>query len=113
MILQVRPYLYDISVVNSTTWYALSYYKLYVTKDAGVTWNKVDNARYSTFKITNGIIFTYRDVSSSEVKSMPMYSTDGINYKENKLASKYGGEFFTLNGKVYYGYGQNLYRRKF
>ena len=106
-------YLYDISVVNSTTWYALSYYKLYVTKDAGVTWNKVDNARYSTFKITNGIIFTYRDVSSSEVKSMPMYSTDGINYKENKLASKYGGEFFTLNGKVYYGYGQNLYRRKF
>jgi photosystem II stability/assembly factor-like uncharacterized protein len=96
---------------NTTTWYSVSQYSLYVTKDSGTSWNKVDNASYDNLKVTNGIIFSNRGVSSSEMK--PVYSTDGINYKENKLASKNGYEFFSLNGRVYYRYGQNLYRRKF
>jgi len=100
-----------IKVFNTTTWYSVSQYSLYVTKDSGASWNKVDNASYDNLKITNGIIFSNRGVSSSEMK--PVYSTDGINYKENKLASKNGYEFFSLNGRVYYRYGQNLYRRKF
>ena len=101
-----------IHVLNSTTWYASSYSALYVTKDAGVTWNKVDNATYNKVMITNGIIFTDRG-DSPQSKLKPMYSTDGINYKENILASKSAFQFFTLNGRVYYIYGQNLYRRKF
>jgi len=104
-------YTNEIHVLNSTTWYTLSNSSLYVTKDAGVTWSKVDNASYNTLKITNGIIFTERGDSPQSLKLM--YSTDGINYKENKLASKYGYQFFTLNGRVYYTYGKNLYRRKF
>ena len=100
-----------IRVLNSTTWYTNSNYKLYVTKDKGITWNIVDNGLYNKFTITNGIIFTSRGVSLSDFK--PMYSTDGINFKENKLIDKNAYEFFTLNGRVYYIYGQNLYRRKF